>query len=86
MQSRLANELARYAVLNEFLLPAQERRLLPFVELDALPYNLDGVPDQQALQLIRASIQYLHEYLPGEGLPSGHAELTNHRSAFIVFA
>lgn len=83
MQLRMANELACYAVPGEFLLPAEQRKLLPFIELDTLPFDEDGNSVPQALDLIRQNIQYLHEYLLGEFLPVQHEELHSTEELFM---
>ncbi|MEQ8312728.1 MAG: c-type cytochrome [Gammaproteobacteria bacterium] len=69
VQERMANELACYAVPNDFLAPAGERLLLPFVEPNMQPV---GLSNQNA---IMNNIQYLHSHLLAEDLDIGDPEL-----------
>lgn len=69
VQERMANELACYAIPNDFLAPASERLLLPFVEPQMQPV---GQANQDA---IMANIQHLHSYLLAEDLDIGDPEL-----------
>ena len=76
MQLRMANEMACYAVPQEFLQPADKRKLFLFVENYHSPYNEEnGEFDAASMELIRQNIQYLHEYLWGEYYPPGAPEL-----------
>ena len=69
VQERMANELACYAVPNDFLAPASERLLFPHVEMDTLPLT-------SATQgAIRENIQHLHQHLLGETLASDSEEI-----------
>jgi len=69
VQERMANELACYAVPNDFLSPASQRLLFPHVEADTQP--LTG-SNQQA---IRSNLQHLHNHLLGESLSADATEL-----------
>lgn len=69
VQERMANELACYAIPNDFLAPADERLLLPFVEPEMQPI---GLSNQNA---IMQNIQYLHSHLLAEELEPGDPEL-----------
>ena len=62
VQERMANELACYAVANDFLSAAQDRLLFPFVEASTQPISAQDQAD------IKANIQYLHGHLLGEQL------------------
>lgn len=75
MQLRMANELACYAVPREFWLPAEQRKLFPFVDHEMNPYDETGAIDEPVMTRIRENIQYLHVYLLGEELPAGSQEL-----------
>lgn len=75
MQLRMANELACYAVPNEFLLPQDQRRLMLFVDQNTSPYAENGTLDAKNMNLIRENIQYLHNYLLRENLPLSSPEL-----------
>ena len=83
MQLRMANELACYAVPNEFMMSADERNLLPFIELDTLPFDENGDSIPRSQDLIRQNIQYLHEYLLGETLPLQHEEIQATEDLFL---
>jgi len=74
VQFRMANELACYAVPQEFMLPREERRLFPYVEKNTSPFGDDGI-DSEAMQNIRQNIQYLHSYLLNENLSLQSEEL-----------
>ena len=69
VQERMANELACFAVPNDFLYPAQERLLFPRVEVTTQPNN------SVSNNLIRENIQYLHAHLLGENLDVNDAEI-----------
>lgn len=69
VQERMANELACYAVPNDFLNAASNRILFPYVDADMQPI---GSANQTA---IRSNIQYLHARLLGEELPPDAAEI-----------
>jgi len=83
MQLRMANELACYSVPQEFLQPAEKRKLFPFVENYHSPYNEAGELDATSMELIKLNIQYLHEYLWGEYYPLEAAELLVAESIFM---
>ncbi len=69
VQERMANEMACYAVPNDFLAPAGTRRLFPYVETGTT------LATSQGQAAVRANIQYLHRYLLGEELAPDSAEL-----------
>jgi mono/diheme cytochrome c family protein len=69
VQERMANELACYAVPNDFLNPAGERLLMPHVEIGTQPNNAS------AIQAIKTNIQHLHAHLLGEQLAIDDAEI-----------
>lgn len=62
VQERMANELACYAVPNDFLAAKANRRLFPYVETSTLPNS------SQNQTAIKSNIQHLHEHLLGEEL------------------
>ncbi len=76
VQERMANELACYAVANDFLAPADERLLFPLVEADMQPL---GTSNQNA---IRDNIRHLHEQLLGESLSLDAQEINNSYALF----
>ncbi len=65
VQERMANEMACYAVPNDFLSAASSRTLFPHVET-----TTTNVP------AIKTNLQHLHRYLLGEELALDSAELT----------
>ncbi len=69
VQERMANELACYAIPNDFLAPASERLLLPHVEVATLPTNTTNE------SAIMSNIQHLHSHLLGEDLEIDDPEL-----------
>lgn len=71
VQERMANEMACYAVPNDFMSPASHRRLFPQVETTT---KLD-TPQNQAL--VKANIQHLHQHLLGETVALTDAELAS---------
>ena len=77
VQERMANELACYAVANDFLAPAAERLLFPHVEMDTLPLTSTN---QNA---IRENIRHLHQHLLGETLGSDAGEIETSYQLFI---
>lgn len=66
VQERMANEMACYAVPNDFLEATSGRRLFPYVETTTTTDNSAA---------IRMNLQYLHRYLLGEELALDSAEL-----------
>lgn len=70
VQYRMANEMACYAVPNDFLNQKlgrdSEVRLFPFVTMTTQPWDEDGNPDNDGMQRIRQNIRYLHALLLGE--------------------
>lgn len=68
VQERMANELACYAVPNDFLAVAGARKLFPHVETS----TLTGTQGNTA---IRTNLQHLHRYLLGEELALDSTEL-----------
>ena len=64
---RMANEVSCTTTALEFTLPAEERNLLPYVEVDSLP-STDEVG-------IRDNLVYLHERLLGETLDADDPQI-----------
>jgi hypothetical protein len=78
VQERMANELACYAVPQDFLAGRSQRRLFPFVDPGTTPV---GAQNQEA---VRANIRHLHGYLLGEELAPGAAELEHTYQLFTA--
>ncbi len=76
VQERMANELACYAVPNDFLVAKASRRLFPFVDTTTTLLTGQNQSD------VKANIQYLHQYLLGETLALTDAELTQTYNVF----
>ena len=70
VQERMANEMACYAVPNDFLAPKSQRRLFPGVDVTT---QLASAQDRDA---VKATIQHLHAYLLGETLALSDPEIT----------
>jgi hypothetical protein len=87
VQFRLANEMACYAVPNEFLNQQlgrdEDNHLFPFVTVDTLPWNEAGTPDNGAMQLIRQNIRYLHALLLGEERAFDDPEFSHTEDLFL---
>ena len=69
VQERMANELACYAVPNDFLADADQRLLFPYVEADNQAISAQDRAD------IKTNIQHLHAHLLGETLAIDDAEV-----------
>lgn len=69
VQERMANELACYSVPEDFLAPASQRLLLPYVEMTTQPTSSNDIA------LIQQNIQHLHTHLLGEELATEDEEL-----------
>ncbi|MCH7673063.1 MAG: cytochrome c [Proteobacteria bacterium] len=69
VQERMANELACYAVPNDFLADADQRLLFPYVEADNQAISAQDQAD------IKTNIQHLHAHLLGETLAIDDAEV-----------
>ncbi len=76
VQERMANELACYAVPNDFLLAQAGRKLFPLVETTTSA--------SQSATAIKTNIQHLHRYLLGEELALDSAELTQTYNLFAA--
>ncbi|MEQ8954602.1 MAG: hypothetical protein RL120_10755, partial [Gammaproteobacteria bacterium] len=70
VQERMANELACFAVPNDFIYPAQDRLLFPDVEMTTLPSNTINS------NKIKENIQHLHSHLLNEDLDINDAEIS----------
>lgn len=69
VQERMANEMACYAVPNDFLSAKSQRLLFPLVEIGT---QLSSTQDRDA---VKANIQHLHKYLLGETLALSSVEI-----------
>jgi hypothetical protein len=87
VQLRLANEMACYAVPNEFLYQklgqTNKVRLFPYVTQNLSPYDASGKFDAANVKLIKQNIQHLHQYLLGEELAADDPELAYTEQLFI---
>lgn len=70
VQERMANEMACYAVPNDFLTSTSQRKLFPLVE------TVTTLTTTQNQNAVKANIQYLHQYLLGETLALTDPEIT----------
>jgi hypothetical protein len=72
---RMGTEVGCSASTRDFLLPAQQRRLFPFVEPGYVPTTPEGfdIPEPEAA--IRQNIVYLHQHLLGETLDINDPEI-----------
>ena len=77
VQERMANELACYAVPNDFLESSDQRLLFPFVEVLTQPGTAQAESD------ILSNIQYLHAHLLGEELSLSDPEVDFTYQLFI---
>jgi mono/diheme cytochrome c family protein len=77
VQERMANEMACYAVPQDFLSTKAERRLFPLVEMST---QINSDANQMA---VRQNIQYLHRYLLGEELALDDPEIER---SYMLFA
>lgn len=78
VQERMGNELACYAIPNDFLADADDRLLMPFVEKETQPI---GSSNQAA---IMNNIQHLHSHLLAENLEIGDPELDATYDLFVA--
>ncbi len=78
VQERMANEMACYAVPNDFLSARTARRLFPHVETSTV---LTSALGQAA---VRQNIQHLHRYLLGEELALTDAEIQHTYALFAT--
>jgi hypothetical protein len=77
VQERMANELACYAIPNDFIAETEDRLLLPFVEIDTQPISN---ADQTSIKM---NILHLHEHLLGEALAIDDTEVESTYQLFI---
>ncbi|HMV68299.1 MAG TPA: DUF1588 domain-containing protein, partial [Myxococcota bacterium] len=72
---RMATEVACSTAAHDFALPAEQRRLFPYVERTYQPVTADGFVVPEAEALIREDLRWLHYRLLGEDLADGDPEL-----------
>ena len=72
---RMAQEMACEAVPHDVVLPAHQRRLLPYVEMSYQPLTDDGFEVPGAKDAILENIRWLHLRMLGEDLPADHPEI-----------
>lgn len=77
VQERMANELACYAVPEDFLRANNDRLLFPFVDQTTQPTSSQNQAD------IRANIQHLHAHLLGEVLNENDSEIDMTYQLFV---
>ncbi len=77
VQERMANELACYAIPNDFLRTGSDRLLLPYVEIQTLPES------SEAQDAIRRNLQHLHSHLLGEELSLTDPEIEASYQLFV---
>jgi len=77
VQKRMANELACYAIPNDFLRTGSDRLLLPYVEIQTLPES------GEAQDAIRRNLQHLHSHLLGEELSLTDPEIEASYQLFV---
>ena len=78
VQERMANELACYAVPNDFIADSEDRLLFPFVEMST------QAGDDESEDSIKSNIQHLHAHLLGEQLDIDDAEITTTYALFTA--
>lgn len=78
VQERMANEMACYAVPQDFLGAQSERRLFPFVQMST---QVGSAAEQLA---VRQNIQHLHRYLLGEDLALDDPEIERSYQLFAA--
>lgn len=69
VQRLMANDVACNHVTNDFLLPLEQRKLFPHIELTDLPGK------EESNQRILRSVQHLHHFVLGQELAEDHAEI-----------
>ncbi len=69
IQKRMANEMACWYTAQDFVAPANARRLFPHVEVDMVPEDANGFDIPAAAEAIKANIAYLHQRLLHEYVP-----------------
>ena len=65
---RMANEIACRAVSRDFVRETESRILFPLTEREYLPEDENGFMIEEATQLVKSNIKYLHRQLLGEEL------------------
>ncbi len=72
---RMGSDVACEAVPRDLVLPPEQRRLLPHVELTWAPETDEGFEVPEAIARIRANLKHLHSRLLGEELTDDSEEL-----------
>lgn len=80
---RMANHMACELSAWQLSLPAEARVHLPFVELDTVPEDANGVENTDAVERIKRNIQYLHKHILDEDLAWGDAEIERTYRLFV---
>ena len=65
---RMANDVSCQATAIDFVLPQNQRRLFPYVEVSYEPYSDNGFDIPQAQEAIKKNIQHLYARLLGESI------------------
>src|SRR5262249_17490162 len=80
---RMANEMSCLAVPRDFMLPMNERKLFPKVELTFEPKDANGFDILPIQQSIKENIQYLHWHVLGEQLEIDDPEIQRTFNLFV---
>ena len=81
--ARMANEMSCWTTARDFVLPASERRLFPFVERSYEPEDGNGFEVPASAAAIRANIQYRHQRMLGEYLDLNDPEINRTYEVFL---
>jgi hypothetical protein len=82
---RMSNELACRAVALDLSQPTTQRALLPKVNINTIPENVDdpSVAEGPAVQAVKANISYLHDRLLDERVAGGDDEFERTYQLFL---
>lgn len=72
---RMANDVSCRTTAADFVLPASQRRLFPFVESSYRPFSDDGFAIPEAQERIKRNIQYLFQRILGQELDLNDPEV-----------
>ncbi len=78
----MATEMSCEAIPYDFILPAEQRRLFPYVEADWVPLTEDGFDIPEVQTEIRKNLQWMFLHLLGEDVPVDDPEID---AAYTLF-
>lgn len=80
---RMANEVSCYSVAWDFLKPAAQRVLFPYIEVSQVPEDVNGFAVPNSVENIKKNIHHLHKRFWGERIEISDAEVERTYNLFL---